>query len=86
MDHDQLDNIKVHELASDLLLGNAFAGVISQRGQLERSNVKSGGPWVDEPWAPLYSSKEFARNHAEISVEPFKLNQRIQRGLGVHIS
>ncbi len=49
---DDLEKLKVYPLASDLLLGSALSGA--------QSKVR------ERQWAPLFSSKDFLRQQAEI--------------------
>lgn len=58
----ELVGIKVYELASDLLLGSALSGLHSKKRKGE--------------WEPLFSSKGFLREHKDVSLDEFVLDDK----------
>ena len=69
---DDLENIKVFELSSDLLLGSALSGTPSKnRGR---------------QWQPLFSSKDFLRQHKNLTLEEFELEDKSKQEFGKTVS
>ena len=60
LEHDDLEGLKIYELATDLLLGSALSGLYNKKRRDE--------------WEPLFSSKKFVRKHKEVTLEEFKLD------------
>ena len=60
--HDDLEKLRVHELAPDLMMGSALSGIQSKvRGR---------------KWEPLFCSKAFLRQHTQIQLEAYRLDDK----------
>ena len=72
LSHDDLEMIKVHDLATDLKMAPSLPGLPTGRR--------------NKFWTPVFSPQMFVKEHEDVTLENYKLRERRLLNLGKQIS
>ena len=72
LEHHDLDNLKMHVIATDLLLAEGWPGVTASS--------------LEDEWRPYFFPKAFVKENKDISLEQFALEEKELKELGIEVT